>query len=136
MLQVRAYNARLVPGRPGVTPDAAIFPQINEISSDIRHVLKQLKEKYKTEVVIDGGELLPIIVYSPARQELLTKNLQRKLFSGQQQDIEEDLGEWFEQADQYWAARLGLDADVIPTGAKDVRLEAIKMIEERTKGTE
>ncbi len=134
MLQIRSYNARLVPGRPGVTPDSSILPQINEINSDIRKVIQQLKEKYETRVVIDGGELLPIVKSSPAKNELLTQNLHRKLWKGQQPGENESFAEWLELADQYWAARLGLDAVVIPVGAKDVRLEAIKLIEERTKG--
>lgn len=134
MLQVRAYNARLVPGRPGVTPDASIFPQINEIGSDIRKVIQQLKEKYETRVVIDSAELLPIVKGSPAKSELLTANLHRKLWKGNRPGENENFAEWLELADQYWAARFGLDAMVIPVGARDVRLEAIKLIEERTKG--
>ena len=37
-------------------------------------------------------------------------------------------------ANSYWAARLGMNADIIPVGARDVRLEAIKLMEEEGKG--
>jgi hypothetical protein len=133
-LQMRIYNARLVPGRPGVTPEASTLPQINEISSDIRVVLKQLKEKYKTDVVIDSAELLPIIRLQPARSQLLLQNLHSKMFKGQELAENEDFLAWLAEADNYWAERHGLDANVIPVGARDVRLEAIKLVEERTKG--
>ncbi len=134
ILQIRAYNARLVPGRPGITPEVSILPQINEIGSDIRAVLKQLKETHKADVVIDAAELLPITSRETAKNELLIKNLHRKLWKNQKLAADEDFDLWLEQADSYWAMRLGLNADVIPVGARDVRLEAIKLVEDRTKG--
>ena len=133
-LQVRAYNARLVPGRPGVTHEASIIAQINEISSDLRAVLKQLKERYDARVIIDGAELLPIVTAQTAKNELLTRNLHRKLFKNEKTANDEDIAAWFEEADNYWAGRLGFDAAIVPVGARDVRLEAVKLMEERTKG--
>ncbi len=58
MMQRRAYNARLVPGRPGVTPDVSVFPQINEIAADIRTVVKTLKKQNRADVVMDIADLL------------------------------------------------------------------------------
>ncbi len=133
-LQIRAYNARLVPGRPGITPEVSTMPQINEIGSDIRAVLKLLKERYKTNIVIDAAELLPITSHETAKNELLIKNLHRKLWKNQKLAADEDFDRWVEQADSYWAMRFGLNANVIPVGARDVRLEAIKLLEDRTKG--
>ncbi|HNX74145.1 MAG TPA: hypothetical protein PLM07_02545 [Candidatus Rifleibacterium sp.] len=133
-LQVRVYNARLVPGRPGVTHEASIIAQINEIGSDLRAVLKQLKERYDAKVIIDGAELLPIVKVQTSRSALLTQNLHRKIFKNEKSVNDKDFAAWLEEADNYWAGRLGLDARVVPVGARDVRLEAIKLMEERTKG--
>ena len=35
-MQMRAYMARLIPGRPGITPASSIYPQVNQIMADIR----------------------------------------------------------------------------------------------------
>lgn len=133
VMQMRAYMARLVPGRPGVTPDSATYPQINQLTSDIRAVLKQLKDKHSTQVVIDAAELLPIISHTPT-QAMLTQNLHTKLWKGDKEVTDQNFSTWLEEADLYWACRLGMDADIIPLGATDARLEAIKLMEEQTKG--
>lgn len=134
VMQMRAYMARLVPGRPGITPSSSIYPQINQLTSDIRIILGILKNKYKTKVVIDSAELLPIAKSNLTQSPLLIQNLHTKIWKGQKLAREENLESWLEEANLYWARRLGLNADIIPVGAKDVRLEAIKLMEEQTKG--
>ncbi len=134
MLQIRAYNARLVPGRPGVTPEASTMPQINEISADIRAVLRQLKDIHKTDVIIDTADLLPIVARPGATPASLAANLHSRIRKDPAIASSAEFALWLEEADNWWAAKLGLDADVIPVGAEDVRLEAVKLIEERTKG--
>lgn len=134
MLQIRAYNARLVPGRPGVTPEASTMPQINEITADIRAVLRQLKEAHKTDVIIDSAELLPIVAKPKATPPALSANLHARLWKDPAIASSPEFAAWLDAADSWWAGKLGLDASVIPVGARDVRLEAVKLIEERTKG--
>lgn len=134
MLQIRAYNARLVPGRPGVTPEASTMPQINEIAADIRAVLRQLKETHKTDVIIDTAELLPIVAKPRATPPTLAANLHSRLWKDPGIASSSEFSAWLVEADNWWAGKLGLDASVIPVGASDARLEAIKLIEERTKG--
>ncbi|GAB1352492.1 hypothetical protein MASR1M12_12230 [Erysipelotrichia bacterium] len=134
MLQIRAYNARLVPGRPGVTPEASTMPQINEIAADIRAVLRQLKETHKTDVIIDSAELLPIVAKPKATPPALSANLHARLWKDPAIASSPEFAAWLDAADSWWAGKLGLDASVIPVGARDVRLEAVKLIEERTKG--
>ena len=46
----------------------------------------------------------------------------------------EEFSQWLKAANSYWAAKQGMNADIIPFGAKDVRLEAIKLMEEEGKG--
>ncbi|EKD84117.1 MAG: hypothetical protein ACD_39C00232G0002 [uncultured bacterium] len=131
-MKMRAYMARLVPGRPGITPDSSIYPQINQIMADIRAVIKQIKERYKSDLVIDACEFLPVADASGLRSEQLVQNLHFKLWKGQPAD-EKTLG-WVAAADDFWAGQLGMDAQIFPVGVTDVRLEAIKLLEERTKG--
>lgn len=134
MLQIRAYNARLVPGRPGVTPEASTMPQINEINADIRAVLRQLKETYKTDIIIDTAELLPIVAKPRVISPTLSANLHARVWKDPGIASSPEFAAWLAEADSWWAGKLGLDASVIPVGASDARLEAIKLIEERTKG--
>lgn len=134
MLQIRAYNARLVPGRPGVTPEASTMPQINEIAADIRAVLRELKDKHKTDVIIDVAELLPIVAKPRATSPTLSANLHARLWKDPGIASSPEFATWLDEADSWWAGKLGLDASVIPFGANDSRLEAVKLIEERTKG--
>jgi len=135
MLQRRAYNARLVPGRPGITPDVSIYAQINQITADIRNVIRTLKKKYKTDVVIDVAELIPVVKPQKAVNPVLGKNLHADFMKGVIDPSNPEFVSWIEEADLFWARRLGMDASVIPYGAVDVRLEAIKMMEEITKGS-
>ncbi len=134
ILQRRAYNARLVPGRPGITPDASIIPQINELTADMRTVIQTLKNKYSSEVVIDVSELLPILSNRYSFNALLFANLHQKFLQDKSAVEEDKLLLWMAEADKYWARRLGINASAIPFGAKDVRLESIKLLETMTKG--
>ncbi|HQB84420.1 MAG TPA: hypothetical protein PLR50_13040, partial [Candidatus Rifleibacterium sp.] len=121
-------------GRPGVTPEASTMPQINEIAADIRAVLRQLKETHKTDVIIDSAELLPIVAKPKATPPALSANLHARLWKDPAIASSPEFAAWLDAADSWWAGKLGLDASVIPVGARDVRLEAVKLIEERTKG--
>lgn len=134
VMQMRAYMARLVPGRPGVTPDSSIYPQINQITSDIRAVLEKIKDKHGTSQVIDVAELLPVVSFADMEPVLLGRNLHTRLWNGEKTAPDEDFAAWLAEADEYWAARLGMNADIIPLGATDVRLEAIKLMEDQVKG--
>lgn len=131
-MKMRAYMARMVPGRPGVTPDSSIYPQINQIMADVRAVIKSVKERHSAEIVIDACDFLPVADTSGIRPELLVQNLHFNLWKGKSAD--DRILEWFAAADNYWAGQMGMDAQIFPVGVTDVRLEAIKLLEERTKG--
>lgn len=131
-MKIRAFNARLVPGRPGITPASAIYPQLNEINSAIREVISKLKQKYKIEVVVDVIDLLPVRTKSVATPRELTRNVHRDFLKTG--EFDRSTIAWFENCADYWADDLGMDASVIPVGAKDVRLEALKLFEEITRG--
>ncbi|HAE40560.1 MAG TPA: hypothetical protein DCG57_18290 [Candidatus Riflebacteria bacterium] len=131
-MKMRAYMARLVPGRPGVTPDSSIYPQINQIMTDVRAVIKTVKERHRSDLVIDACDFLPVVDSSGIRPELLVQNLHFSLWKGKPAD--EHFLAWFAAADQFWAGQLGMDAQIFPAGVTDVRLEALKLLEERTKG--
>lgn len=132
-MKMRVYMARLVPIKPGMTPYAAIYPQINDIMSAIRTVIKKIKEKYNTNVIIDIADLLPWAGNVKITQTL-TENKHKQAFESKGDALPENYLEWLKEADQFWAAKLGVDAEIIPFGAVDVRLEAIKMMEEEVKG--
>ena len=132
-MKIRAYNARLVPGRIGVTPDSSITPQINLIGSDIRAVLDILRKKYSTKVVIDVSELLPIEKYNLFSSDLLNRNLHAKFRDNPDSISKNDFQKWLNKGSEYWAQREGIGSNPIPFGAVDVRLEAIKLLEEQTK---
>ena len=131
-MKMRAYMARLVPGRPGVTPDSSIYPQINQIMADVRAVIKSVKERHSADLVIDACEFLPVADTRGIRSELLVQNLHFNLWKGKPAD--DKILEWFAAADNFWAGQMGMDAQIFPAGVTDVRLEAIKLLEERTKG--
>ncbi|NLF95758.1 MAG: hypothetical protein GX569_03405 [Candidatus Riflebacteria bacterium] len=131
-MKMRAYMARLVPGQPGVTPAASIYPQVNQIMSDVRAVIKQLKERHQTELVIDVCDFLPVADPRGLRSELLVKNLHAGIWKNDKPDAR--INEWLAEASEFWAGQLGVDAQIFPVGVTDVRLEAIKLLEERTKG--
>lgn len=131
-MKMRAYMARLVPGQPGVTPAASTYPQINKIMADIRSVIAQLKERYDSNLVIDACDLLPIAGSAGLRSELLVENQHFRLWKGEPANAR--TVEWLNAASSFWAGELGMDAPVFPVGVNDVRLEAIKLLEDRTKG--
>jgi hypothetical protein len=130
--KMRAYMARMIPGQPGATPASSIYPQINQIMADVRAVVKLVRERHKAELVIDAADFLPVIDFRGLRSELLLKNLHSKIWQGQKPD--EKMLEWLREANDFWAGELGMDAQIFPVGVTDARLEAIKLLEERTKG--
>jgi hypothetical protein len=131
-MKMRAYMARMIPGQPGVTPVASIYPQINQIMEDVRAVVRLIRERHKSQLVIDAADFLPVIDFRGLRSELLLKNLHSKIWQGQKPD--EKTLEWLREANDFWAGQLGMDAQIFPVGVTDARLEAIKLLEERTKG--
>lgn len=131
-MKMRAYMARLVPGQPGVTPAASTYPQINQIMADIRGVITQLKERHRSDLVIDACDLLPVTGSVGLRSGLLVENRHFNLWKGEPANAR--AVEWLHEASRFWAVELGVDAQVFPVGVNDVRLEAIKLLEERTKG--
>jgi len=131
-MKMRAYMARMIPGQPGVTPASSIYPQINQIMADIRAVVRIVRERHNSELVIDAADFLPVVEFTGLRSKLLLQNLHSKIWQGQKPD--EKTLEWLKEASDFWAGQLGMDAQIFPVGVTDARLEAIKLLEERTKG--
>ena len=130
----RVYLSRLVPTKDGMTPYMSIYPQCRDLTVAINKVTDLLKKKYKTEVVIDVANILPFKEKPRTIQPELRKNLMKDAYQKETKVSAEDLSQWLKAANSYWAAKLGMDADIIPVGVKDVRLEAVKLIEEEGKG--
>ena len=130
----RVYLSRLVPTQDGMTPHMAIYPQCRDLAGAIKKVTDLLKEKYKTEVVIDVANILPYKEKLRTRQPELMTNLVKEAYKKECKASPEEFSQWFKVANSYWAARQGMNADIIPLGVKDVRLEAIKLMEEEGKG--
>ena len=130
----RVYLSRLVPTKDGMTPYMSIYPQCRDLTEAIKKVTDLLKKKYKTEVVIDVANILPFKEKPRTTQPVLRNNLMKDVYKKESKASDEDLSNWLKAANSYWAAKLGMDADIIPVGAKDVRLEAIKLMEEEGKG--
>jgi len=131
-MKMRAYMARLVPGQPGVTPASSIYPQVNQIMADVRTVVRLIKERHNAELVIDVCDFLPVADDRGLRSGILVKNLHAPLWEGKAADAATI--EWLDAASEFWAGQLGVDAPIFPAGVTDVRLEAIKLLEERTRG--
>lgn len=130
----RVYLSRLVPTKDGMTPYMAIYPQCRDLAEAVRKVTNLLKAKYKTEVVIDVANILPFKEKLRVRQPDLRNNLVKDVYQKEREASADEFSQWLEAAKSYWAARLGMGADIIPVGAKDVRLEAIKLMEKEGKG--
>ncbi len=130
----RIYLSRLVPTKDGMTPYMSIYPQCRDLADCIRKVTDKLKKKYNTEVVIDIANILPYREKIRLMQLVLENNMLNEAYNKESKFSSEDFTRWFDAANSYWASKLGMDADIIPVGAKDVRLEAIKLIEEEGKG--
>lgn len=132
-MKMRVYMARLVPIKIGMTPDSSIYTQINAITDSMRQVIRILKQKYKTNVVVDVTDLLP---FAPVKEPsaLLTTNKHKQALDKNDTEITPELMEWYLEADEYWAAKLGVDSEVIPFGAIDARLEAVKLMEQESEG--
>lgn len=132
-MKMRVYMARLVPIQRGMTPYSSIYPQVNNIMGSIKNVIKTLKSKYKTDVVIDVADLLPWAAKPQMTASLMT-NKHKEIYENKGKSLPENYLDWLGEADQYWASRLGVGSDVVPYGALDVRLEAIKLMEEEVRG--
>ncbi|MDD3001680.1 MAG: hypothetical protein PHF29_07990 [Candidatus Riflebacteria bacterium] len=131
-LKRRVFDARQVPILPGMTSYSSITPQVNDIMAAIRAVVKKLKNKYNTELIIDVSGLMPYAGRVELTESLLTNK--HKQILDKNASMPGQYLEWLHEADQYWAAKLGVDAEVIPYGALDTRLEAVKLMEEEVKG--
>ncbi|MBI3038794.1 hypothetical protein HYY75_07075 [bacterium] len=120
-----------VPERPGLTSGLAIIPQVNSIASDLRAVINRLKLKYQPPVILDIASLLPACIF-PVDKVVLSKN---RHFEAWRQNFSnrEGLFQWLNEAKTYWV-NSGTGISPIPFGAQDVRLEAIQMIEQFSKG--
>lgn len=130
----RIYFSRLVPTQDGLTPYSSIYSQCRDLAEAIQKVTGLLKAKYKTEVVIDVANIFPFKEKIRIRQRELTQNLVKDAYQKESKATAEELSLWLKAANSYWASRQGMNADIIPVGAKDVRLEAIKLMEEEGKG--
>ena len=130
----RITLSRLVPTKDGMTPYMSIYPQCRDLAEAIKKVTDLLKLKYKTEVVIDIANILPYKEKQKVVPSELRKNLVKDAYQKDSKVSEEELSQWLKSANSYLASRLGMDADIIPVGAKDVRLEAIKIMEKEGKG--
>ena len=126
------FFSRQGPILPGMTPHSSIVPQVNDIMVAIRAVVKKLKNKYNTELVIDVSGLMPYAGKIELTESLLTNKHKQML--DKNASMPTQYLEWLYEADQYWAAKLGVDAEIIPYGALDTRLEAVKLMEEEVKG--
>ena len=131
-MRARVYYSKLVPTYKGMTQYSSIYPECAKIKDSIFKIVNDLKKKYKTEIVIDVANLLPI---TPTKEkEIVVFNNNKIIDCYDEKNNNESLSEFVKKADSFWANKLGIDADVIPFGAIDVRLEAIKLMEEEVKG--
>lgn len=130
----RVYLSRLVPTKDGLTPYMSIYPQCRDLAEAIRKIVELLKAKYKTDIVIDVANILPFKERLKIRQQELRTNLIREAYKKDSKASVEELSQWLNAANSYWAAVQGMCANIIPVGANDVRIEAIKLMEEEGKG--
>ena len=130
-MKARVHQSGLVPINDGMTPYGSIYPQCQDLVETVKEICEELKKKYNTEVVIDVANILPMV-----KQKWLPPigyNILAEAYKKDSKLSKEDLKNFIDKADLYWAKKLGVDSDIIPYGAVDVRLEAIKLMEEKGK---
>lgn len=133
-MRMRVHYARQFPDVMGHTLDTAIAPQVNQITSDIRAIVVELKKKYKAKTVMDIADLLPL-EYNFNSTELQNVPNMQKMFYNEPDKIDNvKFQKWLNEASLFWAKNWGIDCPVIPYGALDVRLESLQMLEERVRG--
>lgn len=133
-MKMRVHMAQQFPDVMGHTLDTAIAPQVNQMNSDMRAVIVELKKKYKANTVMDLTDLLPLEKKTEKRTSLLIKNMPWLIYNEPKKVDEKEFLSWLNEGADYWANEWGVDAPVIPYGAEDVRLESLKMLEERVRG--
>lgn len=130
----RIYFSRQVPINPGMSPYKSIYPECCDIVETCKQIIEELKTKYKTNIVLDIANILPIIKKGmyivPTRVD---NNYLKVAYKENSKINDKQLESFIEKADRFWAEKLELDADIIPYGAVDCRLEAIKLMEEKGK---
>ena len=130
-MKARVYESGRVPINDGMTPYSSMYPQCQDLVETVKEICEELKKKYNTEVVIDIANILPMV-----KQKWLPPivyNILEEAYKKDSNLSNEDLKIFIDNADLYWANKLGMDSDIIPYGAIDVRLEAIKLMEEKGK---
>ncbi|MBP7634621.1 hypothetical protein KBA41_10635 [Candidatus Ozemobacteraceae bacterium] len=122
----RLFFAVQLPGRPGWTPNHAIFPQTRAIARDMQTVIRTLQHHYRVPAVIDIASLYPYPPKHPMISPDLVQNGHFLLWHGN--FTHPGLLPWLLEAKRYWADR-ETGSSIVPFGARDVRLESIKLLE-------
>ena len=132
VMKQRVYFSNKEPLCDGMTPNMSIYPQCCDIVDSVYEISNELKKKYNTQIVIDVANILPII--KPKRSNnIQIDNILKEAYKKDSALSSEDIKEWIKKADCYWGEKLGIDADIVPFGAIDTRLESVKLMEEKGK---
>jgi hypothetical protein len=136
-LEDRVTQATGVPGYPGLTPYAAILPQVEQLARGIREVIKELSEREQGAIVLDIAALAPLSPEQvPAPQYgVLSYNLHFGLYQPKSQKNQTTpyTHLWIDDAKRYWAKRDSRLLQPIVYGAKDMRLEAVRSMERKAR---
>ncbi|MBF0546826.1 MAG: hypothetical protein HQM08_20465 [Candidatus Riflebacteria bacterium] len=119
-------DAREVPGRLGLTTIYSIFPQVTEVSNNIRAVYKKLKEIYPNILILDISGLLPAF---PPRIEnsVLFKNCHFSFWNKPTSNKDLQAYKWLANAKEYWLQNTDF-INPIPFGAEDARFKAVEIM--------
>ena len=132
ILRGQLKTVKVFPERPAFSELRTIIPSIEKISLAVRHTLVKLKDLYQADLVFDVAPLLPkkqIDVNTSILSGYSIKSIWKKK-SG---ELPENFLQWVGEARNYWANQ---DVFAVPVvcGAKDCRLEAVKIIKQAETG--
>ncbi len=133
VMKQRVYFSNKEPLCDGMTPNMSIYPQCSDIVETVYEISNELKRKYNTQIVIDVANILPINKPKRSNNTQQIDNILKEAYKKDSNLSSEDIKKWIKKADCYWGEKLGIDADIIPFGAIDTRLESIKLMEEKGK---
>ncbi|RCK80241.1 MAG: hypothetical protein OZSIB_3423 [Candidatus Ozemobacter sibiricus] len=129
-LEARLVAVRGVPGRPGLTTDLVIVPQVEQILQDLRTVIQRMASRHAGPIFDISGFLLPPDAAFDTR--ILLEGRNYRWWADGSDPEAGDLA-FMEQARLYLAFQ-NLGWSPIPVGAVDGREESLEILEQVTQG--
>lgn len=128
ILRGQLKAVKVFPDRPAFSELRAIIPTIEKISLAVRQTLIKLKDLYQADLVFDVAPLLPKKQID-VNTSILSGYSIKSIWKNKSGELPENFLQWAGEARNYWANQ---DVFAVPVvcGARDCRLEAVKIIKQ------